>query len=94
MQDFLAFRQSYHPIKTLTYYGIHETSAAGKLLVLLPTEGNVPPAKIPKHKLAQVQANIMEGRLGAELAAEARSLPTPFNDGQIDIRVVTIPLFS
>ena len=48
----------------------------------------MPPAKIPKHKLKYSthiyiqQANIKEGRLGAELAAEARSLPTPFNDGQ------------
>ena len=48
----------------------------------------MPTAKIPKHKLKYStyiyiqQANIKEGRLGAELAAEARSLPTPFNDGQ------------
>ena len=58
-------------------YSIHETSAAGKLQVPLPK------AKChrPRSQSTNTGHNVTEGRLGAELAAEARSLPTPFNDG-------------
>ena len=63
-------------------------SAAGNLQVQLPRQNATHQGPKAEHKLKCVyrvkQTNIMEGRLGAELAAEARSLPTLFNDGHID----------